>query len=207
MTEENYSVYWIKRKQHISYNEGYIGVSKNPEKRFKGHLKNPQNKHLKNAILKYNDIILEIIVHSQTKEFCLLLEEEFRPEKNIGWNIAKGGGNPPNCAGRIVSKESIDKMVNTRKTNNKPSPLIGKPSWNTGITGIFKHTEETKIKMRKPKPEGFGENISNSLKNYTKTEEHLRNISISLKKRNLDIKEGRIKRKPYKKKAINNVCD
>lgn len=113
-------LYWIHHKDHNDIKtQGYVGISSNFLKRIKTHLKNPKNKHLKNALKKYqNDIIFDIILE-ENKDFCLFLEEELRPEKNIGWNIAKGGGVPPSRKGTtfIMSEKHKNNIKNSRKGN------------------------------------------------------------------------------------------
>ena len=199
--DNNYNIYWIHHKNHIDpKKEGYIGVTKKEiNKRLNEHFKSPNN-HLKYAIKKYKNNIEISLIGEFDKDFCLLLEQEYRPIDNIGWNITKGGGIPPSSVGKKLSKETIEKRTKTRKINNKISPLKGKPSWNKGLNNIFKHSEETKKKMKKPKPKGFGNKISEKLKKYIKTEEHIKNISRSLKGRKLSAESIKKRSETYKKK-------
>lgn len=90
-------VYWIHTREHKNeFIEGYIGVSKNPNKRWIQHKtdakrnKHPNN-HLGNAINKYgNDLIYEVIF-AGTEEQCFAYELELRPLPSIGWNLMSGG--------------------------------------------------------------------------------------------------------------------
>jgi len=92
-----YSVYWIRHPDHTDmFTEGYIGISKNSDKRFMQHNKRCQNKHLKNAINKYGwDKLVKQVLLIADKAYCLMIESQLRPSDDIGWNIVKGGGVPP----------------------------------------------------------------------------------------------------------------
>jgi hypothetical protein len=84
---------------------------------------------------------------------------------------------------------------------------------NRNIPGssMFAHSEETKTKMRKPKPEGFGEkmkgkarpDISEKLKGVPKTKEHAENISKG--KKGKDPFKGKDHPRYGKKKLPNEV--
>lgn len=88
-------LYWIHLPEHTDIKtQGYVGISTDVQKRFEGHKKKP-NKHLKNAFNKYNNNVVVDTIIEEDEDFCLLLEQELRPKKNIGWNIAVGGGKPP----------------------------------------------------------------------------------------------------------------
>lgn len=103
-------------------------TQKDIQKRFIDH-KRKTNKHLRNAFKKYNENIVIELIAEESKEFCLLLEEELRPNKNIGWNIAIGGGLPPpstaesnakmaeTLRGKKQSPEVVAKRIATRRTN------------------------------------------------------------------------------------------
>jgi group I intron endonuclease len=105
--------------------QGYIGVSKNAEKRFAQHLKRPQNRHLKFVIKKYGweNLNKSILLYAD-KSYCLEIEKKLRPTDQIGWNLVAGGGHPPVLTG--------------------PQPkLRGRPSWNKGK----KLSAETRAKL------------------------------------------------------------
>jgi hypothetical protein len=108
------SVYWIHHKDHTDmFSQGYIGVSKNAERRWEQHFKRSGNAYLKNSINKYgwDNLVKEIILISD-KDYCFDIEKKLRPFASIGWNIVEGGGNPP------LAKKGMNS---------------GKPSWNKGI--------------------------------------------------------------------------
>jgi hypothetical protein len=130
--------------------------------------------------------------------------------------IFKSAENALNWEQRVLKKlkiKSNDKWLNV---------AIGKPS----MKGK-KHSLETIQKMKKPKPDGFGEKIRQFQKTYVKTQEHKKNLSLSqigkklkeesVAKRSKTYRErfeqglynvgaSRLgkKRGPYKKKEKNN---
>mgnify|MGYP003328017715 FL=1 len=123
-------VYWIHLDEHNDINsQGYIGVSKNALNRFNVHLKHLKNNiheniHLSRAYDKYKNILLTIIFEGSLEE-CYNLEHELRPYKDIGWNIAQGGGAPPiNYGnewnkGRVFSEEIIKKRADKHRESIK----------------------------------------------------------------------------------------
>jgi predicted GIY-YIG superfamily endonuclease len=73
-----YSVYWIKYKNHTDpYCEGYIGISKDPSKRFKEHKNSRDNNKVKGAIKNGADI--EILRDNLSLTEALELEKSYRP--------------------------------------------------------------------------------------------------------------------------------
>jgi len=148
-----YNLYWLHLPGHMDiFTEGYVGITKNPKYRLKQHKTYTKNQHLKNAFIKYGDQIqFDIIIENHTIDYCKQIEEELRQEKNIGWNIAKGGGIPPNVKG-------------IKRTGTKTA-------WNKGIkkTEKFQYTEEEKYikyssrrgkrgptgKQKNPKQKGY----------------------------------------------------
>lgn len=97
-------------KDKYNLQKGYIGISDNPAYRWMRHKKyEKKNGHLQKAYRKYTDII-EYIVLQGSREYCLYLETQLRPEKGIGWNMEKGGGDPPNLRGKVISQSQKDKI-------------------------------------------------------------------------------------------------
>jgi len=87
-------VYWIKRKEHTDpYSQGYVGISNDPQRRFVEHTLSDYK--VGNAISKYNDIELVILHECLVREDALSLENKYRPEDYIGWNVICGGKEPP----------------------------------------------------------------------------------------------------------------
>lgn len=109
-------VYWIKRKTHTDiFTEGYVGISNNPFKRFNNGHKYTKNKRLKHALSKYSDIEIVIVHEKSSEKECSVLEEQYRPKPNIGWNLNKGGDMPPQ---HHRTKEVCKKISNTHKLKN-----------------------------------------------------------------------------------------
>lgn len=119
-----YSVYWIHSKDHTDiFRDGYIGVSNNTEKRFTKHKTHAKTgKHINplfsNAVNKHgwDNLIKEVVLIAE-KQYCLEIEAKLRPNKEIGWNLATGGGMPnvkfgqenPMCNPEIAAKTSASK--------------------------------------------------------------------------------------------------
>jgi len=142
-------------------NDGYVGITNNFDRRIQFHLKYCyDNPHLKQAVSKYQDIVVDT-VYEGTKQECQIKEFELRPSRLIGWNIAEGGGIPPNARGKkwtqqrrekylktitenqsnFRTPEQIKKTVTTRQKNGyvegknlKPELIIGTLWWNNGNT-------------------------------------------------------------------------
>ena len=206
-----YKLYWIHHKNHSNPKiEGYIGVtSKEITDRFKQHLKLPNN-HLKHALNKYgNDIIIDLIGEFDI-DLCLLLEQEFRPGDNIGWNITKGGGLPPSHKGKTPNREFIEKRAETRKRNNKPSPLLGKKQDQKSIEKRIetrKRNNKPSPLLGKPKPNDLGEKVSKSLKGRIRSDEHCKNLSISQKGKKLLPESVKKRTETYKKRFESGMYD
>jgi hypothetical protein len=125
------SLYWIHHKDHTDiFSQGYVGVSKNTEARFKRHSKYSDNQHLKAAIKKYGwDNLIKQIILIGEELYCYNLEFKIRPDKQIGWNIAEGGVKPPKTQYR---------------GDNYVSPLKGKSRLTPWAIGRIRTVEEIK---------------------------------------------------------------
>lgn len=120
-----YSLYHIGLNADL--NSGYVGITTNPDLRFSQHgwLRKKSNKHLQNALRKYGDQVLKrVIVKDLDQEAAALIEEMLRPYPNIGWNIAPGGGIPPNPKGKERSHE-YRQNISKSKVGEK-NPMFGK---------------------------------------------------------------------------------
>ena len=111
-----YKIYWIKYPFHKDpKSEGYIGItSQEIEKRFKEHKYNNKNKLLKNRCKKENVNIVCLHDNLDEKQ-AKILEEQYRPTENIGWNINKGGDLPPNRKGKKSAKSLLKGEERTEK--------------------------------------------------------------------------------------------
>jgi hypothetical protein len=108
-----------QRSRNI-HTQGYVGITKDLARRLKEHNRRPN-------FLQGRTV--EVVLQGD-KSFCRKLEAELRPKRNIGLNIAEGGGMPPNVSG-------IRRSIETRKK------LAAN---NVGFRGR-KHSDETKLKM------------------------------------------------------------
>lgn len=86
-------VYWIHTKNHTNIKtDGYVGITKNPSKRFREHKStNHRCFVIHNAIKKYGDELIYDIIWQGSYSGAIALEEYFRPHPQIGWNIRAGG--------------------------------------------------------------------------------------------------------------------
>ena len=89
-------IYWIHYPEHKDpLNEGYVGIAQDLKSRLSVHRtsarSNPSNP-MHNELLgsRSNEIIIETIFDGSSAE-CANEERRLRPEKHIGWNVAKGG--------------------------------------------------------------------------------------------------------------------
>lgn len=146
------SLYWICHKDHTDiFSQGYVGVSKNTEARFKRHSKYSENQHLNSAIKKYgwDNLIKQIILIGEDK-YCYDLESKIRPTRQIGWNIAEGGAKPP------TSQPRGDNYISPLKGISKSTPwMIGIKPWNTGKLGwqSEQHKQQFLLQVSKPHSE------------------------------------------------------
>lgn len=102
MTKNNYNLYWICRNGHEDPEyQGYIGVSNNVNRRYSEHKKSNRKSALSDAMKSYEDQLEIVVLHKNlTKEEAFFLEECYRPEENIGWNLNRGGMAPPSTLGK-----------------------------------------------------------------------------------------------------------
>jgi predicted GIY-YIG superfamily endonuclease len=109
----SYYVYWIHHKNDTDIkSNGYVGVTKNTEKRFTSHKSGKTSPIIKNALNKYKqEIVYDVFESFETLEKALEKENELRPKKHIGWNIAIGGNMPPEIKDNIDVKEKIRKKI------------------------------------------------------------------------------------------------
>lgn len=111
-------VYWIRHRDHFDiFTQGYVGITENLDHRMWRHKKCRTNAHLTNAIKKHgwDSLIKEVILISST-EYCLDIEKKLRPEKEIGWNIAIGGGKPMGWATGSKLPEWVKRRISEGKT-------------------------------------------------------------------------------------------
>ena len=124
-------VYWIRRQGMTDITrDGYVGVtSLSLSERFDQHSKNVYRKSIvKKAIDKYCDIVIDLVYEGCDEE-CLRFEATYRPEENIGWNIAKGGNIPTKMnveKAAKISKTLKEKNINPYSANTHSPTAIAK---------------------------------------------------------------------------------
>lgn len=128
-------VYWIHKKEHTDiFNEGYVGITNNIEKRWKTYksLNSGLCHHIKNAILKHGaDNLIWEVVFTGDYDLCQKEELKYRPDFNIGWNILKGGSTSSAFAGRKLSQEHKNNLSKALKGKKNPISIANlKPSGN-----------------------------------------------------------------------------
>jgi hypothetical protein len=120
-------LYWIHLEEHNNISsEGYIGVSKQVEKRLKDHTymletNMHENIHLSRAFLKYENLRYDVLLEAP-EQYCYDIEFLLRPAYNIGWNIAPGGNKPPPSEigrgkGRKLSEEHKNSIAKSSYFN------------------------------------------------------------------------------------------
>lgn len=92
----NHYVYWYHLEIHNDpFNEGYIGVTNDINRRNLEHLNNigKIHNHFYNALQHYGkeNVILTILQEGLTAQEAYDKEYLYRPTSNIGWNTAPGG--------------------------------------------------------------------------------------------------------------------
>jgi len=137
------SVYWIHHADHTDiFSQGYVGVSKEVERRWNYHKSYGENTHLKNAINKYTwDGLIKEVVLEAKMDYCLDIEAKLRPSDKIGWNIVKGGGKPPISLwnkGRKIPADELEKIKAKGFGFKK-----GHKTWNAGK----KYDDDMKSRM------------------------------------------------------------
>ena len=94
-----YYVYHIKLP-NMGLDEGYVGISQNPRERWASHKRGKSSYPVQKAIQKYHSFLdYKILDCFDTLEEAIWLEYVLRPLPRIGWNIAVGGGMPPDSSG------------------------------------------------------------------------------------------------------------
>ena len=106
-------VYWIHRPEHTDiFTQGYVGITNGKAReRWAEHRrssrKNP-DVHcvvINHAIRKHRDLIYEVVVVADTREYCERIEGLLRPTNNIGYNIARGGMPVDTMMGGVANRE------------------------------------------------------------------------------------------------------
>lgn len=135
MARTAYLYHICRSADEFNYSVGYIGVSVTPKVRWKRHKSNSnvgEISHLCSAIRKYDDIIYYVVCSGTQKEM-LVLEESLRPNCDMGWNEAVGGGMPPTRFGDNHWTSKVGVSLETRKLISMSK--TGQEPWNKGKAG------------------------------------------------------------------------
>lgn len=106
----------------MGLDQGYIGISQNPKERWAAHTRGKDNYPVQKAISKYKDrLSYNILACFDTIQEALWLEYTLRPLPRLGWNVAVGGGIPPDSSGinnpnfgKRASQETRDRQSKAR---------------------------------------------------------------------------------------------
>lgn len=132
--------YIYKIKNNIN-NKIYIGVSVNPKERFRFHCLSSNKNLIGLAINKYGkeNFKLEILLCGP-KDYCYEMEpimiKEYNTIRPNGYNIAKGGENPPHLKGQ--NHPLYGKKLSLKEKENLRNKNLGK-----------KYSMESKLKRSK----------------------------------------------------------
>lgn len=128
-----YTLYWIHSSdQKDPLSEGYVGItSQSLEKRFKDHKFNNKNLHLKNRCRK-GGVNIVSLYENLTYDEAREKEKQYRPQKNIGWNIATGGDVPPSRKGITCQDNDKSKLRGEQRTE---AQKLGDKKRSKTITG------------------------------------------------------------------------
>lgn len=159
-------------------NKSYIGVSKNPKKRFKGHSIHLSS-YIGKAIRKYGkgNFKLEILDNAEEYSEAYLLEQKYIKKFNTicpnGYNLDSGGQ-----GGREVSEKTRKKMCKAqegRTLSKEHRRKIGQAHKGKIISQEMIEKLQKFFTGRK-RPSEVGEKISKSSKGRTLSKEHRRKI-------------------------------
>jgi hypothetical protein len=117
-------LYWYRLPEHTCKNtQGYVGITKNVEQRKLQHKYQSNESNLTyidspfyRAVNRYGGLdalIFEILAEGTFEEICAL-ENSYRPNLNIGWNIAVGGEHPGSVS---IFKGVTDRWTQEQKDN------------------------------------------------------------------------------------------
>ena len=121
---------------------GIHGITSNFKTRIQTHSRYSKYAHIKNRI--DSGAIATILQENLSKEQAEYLEEKYRPNENIGWNLAKGGNIPPSRKGKISPKSLLkgdDRTENQKQGSIKHSARMkGRSAHNATPVTFFGNT-------------------------------------------------------------------
>lgn len=164
-----YHLYWIAPvNSTCPKTEGYIGISNNPEKRFRAHttdIAEVGSKVIRAYVAEHgiSSVQHKILDSFNTLEEAREAERSYRPNAYIGWNLRTGGGISPDCTDRILSDETKEKIRQSNIATKSTRTYTNKFKGTTG-----RYTEEQR------------KHIGSFHKGKTISEEHRNAISEKL---------------------------
>jgi len=128
----------------MGLDEGYIGITNNPQRRWGAHgTKNNTNALFKNKLKKHSEKIIRVILDVfETRHEALWLEKTLRPLPAIGWNLQAGGGPSSDMSNETKAKIS----TSLKGRNVSVMTEAGKRAWQEKMVGR-KASIETKKKL------------------------------------------------------------
>lgn len=136
-------VYWIHLKGQ-SWDEGYIGVSIDPARRYEEH-KSYTDTILAEAIKKHgNDLIYETI-YCGTEDSCYSLEKSLRPNPYTGWNKARGGRYCPSETLRGIKKSTPAWNKGKKVPRTKAEAEHRLNQWKTKMESGYQHPNRNTV--------------------------------------------------------------
>lgn len=114
-------VYWIREKQHTDiFTEGYVGITKKPlEERVREHKKNKKSSIVAGKLRSDAEVIWSVVQEVETLEEALLLEGQYRPTQNIGWNLQKGGAAAGRSEWYSIPENSLKHSMKTSEATRR----------------------------------------------------------------------------------------
>ena len=146
-------VYWIHKPEHTDITkEGYVGITNGMARdRWIDHKSASRRKEngkcevINRAIRKHNDLVYEVVLVADAREYCERIEAMLRPTNRIGWNIARGGMPVDTMMGGIANRKRWHKYW-------IDNPIeVAERWWETERKLLNKHATEQR-NLTKPKP-------------------------------------------------------
>lgn len=147
-------VYWAHLPEHNDmWTQGYIGITKQPASlRWRDHISHAKTEAqlpFARALKKYPNIVFDVIVVGQDREYCEAIEAKLRPELNIGWNINTGGDRMNPLPGGLANKARLAKLRATdpywmEKDAAEREAKARAQAWHEGAAQKRKEREEYK---------------------------------------------------------------
>lgn len=144
---KTFLVYWYHLADHTDpHSQGYVGVTCQNVIRRRCHIAGRvgSSKILNQAFKKYGEQnVLQDILHTvDTQAEAYELEMAYRPRPLTGWNIAIGGGLPPDTTGRKdppeVRMKRAESVRRTKANGHYPNKF-------KGVTGRYSEEQKAAI--------------------------------------------------------------